>query len=328
MTAIQLRGETLDSIFELLGSDENAMTFGLGWCLARAPALLASVADHLDGARPEVTATILLQEHTRENGITDIEVRDPGRIAWIFEAKAGFGLPGEDQLAKYAVRFEALEDEQAERKLIILARSDRRELTLRLRAPTSVAGVPIQVLSWGEVARCVSAAYAMSDRAAKALLSQFQAYLDKVLGMQVLNSNNVYVVSVNREPFGGGQTTFLEVVEKYARYFHPVGDGWPVNPPNYLAFRYDGRLQSIHHVEHYEVITNFDPHFPGTTEGKMRPHFLYHLGAAIRPSHDVRTGQLFRAARIYAHIDLLLTCDTISDAGAKTRERVNAARKN
>lgn len=38
--------------------------------------------------------------------------------------------------------------------------------------------------------------------------------------------------------------------------------GWPLDPPNYLAFRYDSRLQTIHHVERWEVVDDLEPLFP------------------------------------------------------------------
>ena len=57
------------------------------------------------------------------------------------------------------------------------------------------------------------------------------------------NSNKVYVVSLGKtEKFKG--YTYIDVVEKFGKYFHPFGrnkSGWPVDPPNYIAFRYTWR---------------------------------------------------------------------------------------
>ena len=325
MPGIQLHGRAIESIFELLGSDENSMTYALGWCMAQVTTLMGTVAVELDAEAPGPETTVLLQEHDSRTGITDVEVRDPGKIAWIFEAKAGFDPPSVEQLTKYANRLIKLDDAQAAKMLIVLAQSDRRDLWLKMQVPQVVEGMPVRVVSWGQVSKCVDRAYPITDNTGKALLRQFTVFLDRVLGMQVTTSNNVFVVSVSRDTFGGGPTTFVEVVEKFGKYFHPVGSGWPVSPPNYMGFRWDGRLQSVHHVDDYEVITDFAPHFPGTTEGEMRPHFLYHLGPAIRPSHEVRSGSI-RNARIYAHIDLLLTSTTVVEAGAKTRKRIEKSR--
>ena len=192
------------------------------------------------------------------------------------------------------------------------------------QCPAKRFGIPIHVVSWRQVSRCSASVARSSDYHAKALLRDFVAFLERVLGMQVSRSNEVYVVALNWEKFGGGTTHFVDVVEVYRRYFHPVGNGWPINPPNYIAFRYEGILQSIHHVDDYEIIQSFAPHFPDIKEGQIEPHFLYHLGPAIRPSHQVRSGAHLRATRLYAHIDLLLTANTVVEAAAQTRARLAA----
>ena len=326
MLAIQLHGRPIESIFELLGSDENAMTYALGWCMARVPGLTAVISAELGLDGPGETPTVLLQEHVGGKGITDVEIRDPGKVAWIFEAKVGFAPPGVEQLARYAKRLHE-QDDTALKMLIVVAQSDRRDLTLNMRVPKAVDGIAVKVLSWGQINTCLTKAYPGSDNTGKALLRQFSAFLTKVLEMQNVNSNNVYVVSVSRDTFGGGSTTFIDVVDKFKKYFHPVGPGWPASPPNHIAFRWGGQVQSVHHIDDFEIISQFASYFPGTSEEGIQPHFLYHLGPAITPNRTVKTGNLFRAARIYAHIDLLLTSETIAEAGVKTRERLEKASK-
>ena len=328
MLAIQLHGRTLESVFELRGSNENAMTYALGWCVARVSGFAEAIAGELGVAIPSENATVRLQEHMSGKGITDIEVHDPGKLHWILEAKAGFDPPSHDQLSKYAEQLRAKSDDDgAALLLIVLAQSDRRNLSLRLRVPHAIKGVEVKVLSWGQVKSCVQDAYPYSNNTGKSLLREFYAYITKVLLMDAINSNNVFVVSVSVNTFSGSSITFIDVVKKFQKYFHPVGQGWPTSPPNYIAFRWYGQLQSVHHIDDFEIITNFAPHFPGTTDKETGPHFLYHLGPGIIPNRTVKTGNLFRAARIYAHIDLLLTSDTIAEAGVKTRARLDEGSK-
>ena len=71
--------------------------------------------------------------------------------------------------------------------------------------------------------------------------------------MQKFDSNWVYVVSLGSGTNPGRNIFWIDVVNDRGRYFHPVGKGWPKEPPNYMAFRYWGKLRSIHHVESYEV---------------------------------------------------------------------------
>ena len=116
----------------------------------------------------------------------------------------------------------------------------------------------------------------------------------------------------------------------YGHYFHPVGGGaggWLKEPPNYFGFRYDGKLQQIHHVDDVEVtqrprdfLPGFGPEYDFET-----PHYLYTLGPPITPPHEMKNGRVTRALRVWAALDLLLTCDTISDARDKTNERLAAA---
>ena len=43
-------------------------------------------------------------------------------------------------------------------------------------------------------------------------------------------------------------------------------------------------------------------------------HFVYSLGPAIVPGKTVKTGNIYRSGRVWAMLDTLLTCDTISEA--------------
>lgn len=326
MPQIQLHRRPIESVFELIGTNENSLTFAVGWCLSQAPAFLDAVAKHLGSQPLSQETTILLQEHGGSSGITDIEIIDPGRAAWIMEAKIGFAPPGLDQLAKYAERLAVAPDAAAAKLLVVIAKSDRRELWLQQFVPHDVGGVPVKVLSWGDIRAAIREALKSSSHDGKRLLSQLDHFIAKVLRMQDFESNSVYVVSISRDTFGGGPTTFLDVVSQMGKYFHPAGSGWPANPPNYMGFRWDGVLQGIHHVDKYEIITAWEPHFPGTTEPAIEPHYLYHLGPRILPAHTVRTGNIFRAGRVSAALDLLLTCETISEARDRTQARSQAAR--
>jgi hypothetical protein len=321
MTQIQLHRRTIESVFELIGTNENSLTFAVGWCLAKAPAFLAVVAKHLGFEPLGKEATILLQEHRGSHGITDIEIIDPGKAAWILEAKVGFTPPGMEQLEKYAERLAATPDPAAAKLLVVIAKSDRRELWLKHLVPQDVLGIPVRVLSWGNIRAAIREATGSSRHAEKRLLSQLDHFITKVLQMQNFESNSVFVVSVGRETFGGGLTSFIDVVCRYNKYFHPAAKNWPSNPPNYMAFRWDGVLQGVHHVDRYEIITTWEPHFPDTTEASFQPHYLYHLGPRIMPAHTVRTGNIPRAGRVWAALDLLLTCDTISEARDQTHAR-------
>ena len=142
--------------------------------------------------------------------------------------------------------------------------------------------------------------------------------------MQRQTDNNVLVVSLGHQPMVSGQThTWIDVVEKDRRYFHPIGNNWPVQPPNYVGFRYGGRLQSVHHIDGFEVVENLATYNPLWLETDS-DHFVYHLGPPMRPAREIRTGKIFRSGHAWCAIDTLLSgaFDTISDARDETQRRL------
>lgn len=148
--------------------------------------------------------------------------------------------------------------------------------------------------------------------------------------MQSIDSNKVYVVSLGKDKVPESDITWKDIVLKYSKYYHPVGGnkgGWPVEPPNYIAFRYDGKLQSIHHIDKYEVITDLSKYFEIPKDDGIR-RYLYHLGPAIKPAREVKTGNgIIRNIRVWAALDLLLTSQTIEEARDKTKERESRINK-
>jgi len=93
--------------------------------------------------------------------------------------------------------------------------------------------------------------------------------------------------------------------------------------PNYMGFRYDGVLQSIHHVDSYKIIDSPFGHVPGAPDLPWEaPVNLLHLGPPIRPDHRVPTGKgIWPSAPMVVDIDLLLTSATITEARAATKAR-------
>ncbi len=60
-----------------------------------------------------------------------------------------------------------------------------------------------------------------------------------------------------------GWDSALLQVEKHSRYFHAYTRHWPKEQPNYLGFRYGGRLQQIRHVERRDIRLGLTGAFPG-----------------------------------------------------------------
>lgn len=135
----------------------------------------------------------------------------------------------------------------------------------------------------------------------------------------------MYVVSLGTGKPDGCDLTWIDIVTTHNEYFHPIGggkSGWPKTPPNYIAFRYYGQLQSIHHIEDYVVTNNMHDEFSEMPDKVWeKDHFIYKLGPAIVPSKTVKTGKIYPSGRVWAMLDTLLTADTISEARDISKER-------
>jgi hypothetical protein len=156
------------------------------------------------------------------------------------------------------------------------------------------------------------------------LLSELHRYIVGIVSMQNHRSNMVYVVSLGPGSPQWATTTWIDFVEKHHCYFHPFAPNWPKEPPNYLGLRYRGQLQSVHHIDEWQIVDSLDG-LPGVRPGDnvQGQHFLYRLGPPIRPPRPVLNGKsITRAVRAWAMLDLLLTSQTISEAAQKTKARL------
>jgi hypothetical protein len=320
---LRLFGTEPASVFAIFGTDENSATFALGWVLEKSPTLLAAFVKDLIGVslRPQEETVVELQRRHPDTGITDIELTCGNSGHIIIEAKRGWTLPNNAQLTRYA------------RCLSKRARSIARIVSLsaasseyaRRRLPARVSGIPLLHRSWSNVSGTARTAYhAAKSLEEKMWIRELITHLQEFVSMQNPRDNLVFVVSLSPRPIRKGDSySWIDVVETDKRYFHPVGNRWPVFPPNYIAFRYHGALQSVHHIDRSEVVTNLaskDPRWPDTDVDR----FVYHLGPPMRPQNLVRTGNIYRNGRVWCAIDTLLSgaYKTISDARDETKRRL------
>ena len=325
----------VESIFELVGRDEDDMTSCLGWVLASCECFSNTLAHHLEIDQVFTENTqIRLQLADSETGRTDVEIIDSGNSHIIIEAKRGFQVPSREQLETYANRLLNSVIPSNHKLLVVLAESDPNGNWLRRQVQNEILGIPVKVISWRRFDLMAKDCLGYSSNTEKRLLKQFINYLSKVANMNVQYSNYVYVVSLSPNSTEISPYSYIQVVEDLRKYYHPVGPGsggWPATPPNYIGFRYWTRLQSIHHIESYSMIDDFHPHIPGTTIPSPTdgPHYLYELGPAIIPRESIPTNdpngqyRLYGNGRKWVFIDLLLTSGSVAESAVKSREREN-----
>ncbi len=322
MAELLLHGKHVRSVFHLLGEHENDLTYSLAWALSQSPEFLNAFLRRTLDIHPSLeNVTIRLQHPEKDAGITDIEIDSPGQFFVLVEAKRGWNLPGREQLEKYAFRKAFCANEKFPRKIFVLSECSR-EFALMHLAATTINGVEIVPISWKNVADIASRARRGATHAEKRLLTELLIYFRGLMTMQNTDSNWVFVVSLGSNTPEGWKLSWIDIVEKRRRYFHPVGGGgWPKEPPNYIAFRYHGRLQSIHHIETYTVFD--DPHdeFPEIPSVKWEPHFLYTLSPSFAPAHEVKTGNIYPNGRVWCMLDTLFLAKTISEARDISKKR-------
>lgn len=320
MPELLLHARKLESIFELLGTKENNITYSLGWAFSRSPGFLQQFLNAALNTSKKWDLSsfeILLQEHKHEGGFTDIEFSGPD-VHIIIEAKRGWNLPQLGQLKRYLPRFKP--------KLVhrvFITMSECTEVFAKQHLPAKVGGISVHHMNWQDLFHLSQ--NIRGSHAEKRLMEELRNYIHRIVNMQNQETNWVYVLALSNHEWAPG-LTFIQVVEERKKYFHPMGThGWPKEPPNYIAFRYRGRLQSIHHIEKALVINNFHPHFPEYPNRiEKTQHFLYWLGAAIRPAHEVKTGKVYANGRKWAMLDLLLTTKTIAQACERSKKRVES----
>ena len=307
------------SIFDLLGRKEDDMTYALGFVASRSPKFATGLVRAIGGPKGEANQGLVRLQEVEGDGRTDVEIELPKTFHAVLEAKRGPWLPTLHQLEKFLARLRTVG--APVQRLVTVTNAPRQYAQALL--PEVVGDVPLRHLSWRDVRRLALAARPHETNRNKNLLDEFDTYLKGILGMETIRSNMVYVLSLGAGSAWG--MNFKQVALEQAAYFDPVSR-YRSGLPNYMAFRYDGRLQTIHHVESTEIFENPRQLFKDAEDREVEPHYLFRLGPAIRPPHEVRNGPSIRQAnRVWCMLDLLLTSATITDALKETKRRLGDA---
>lgn len=324
MAVLESYSREVHSIFQLLGEKENDITLSMSWALSKCPEFLKIVVEKVSGVSvdPE-EVTVMNQRYDADTGITDIEVTDYDNVHIIFEAKRGWILPGADQLTRYSVREDFVKSSAPKKHIVTLSECTQDYANSYLPFH-EVNGIPVSHLAWREVYELAVEARPASNHEQKHLLAELCEYLKGIMTMQKKDSNLVYVVALSSANPDLCPITWIDIVQKHNKYFCPVGgNGWPKEPPNYIAFRYYGQLQSIHHIDGYTVTRNMHDEIPEMPDEVWDDdYYVYKLGPSIVLLKTVKTGKIYRNGRVWAMLDTLLTCDSISEARDLTQVRL------
>jgi hypothetical protein len=294
---ILLHGQEIESIFDLLGHNENGLTYALGWVLSNNQMFLRELVKRVSNKKFECrTFEVRLQEfQIKDHGYTDIELLIDDCLFIIIEAKIGWTLPKQMQIGRYVSRFKPYNTEYT-KKFLILSECRREYATESLNQLKSK--IPLEYLSWHEINTLIQEVSKVSSIKERRLASEFRKYFQEVVNVQNLDSNKVYCVVLNEANF--------ERVTKNNQYNYPLGKYWPRDPPNYIALRYKGKLHAIHHVDDFEIKKRNDP--------KKRPLMRLYLGKPFKPINEVNNGNIYANSRCCFDLDTAFTCKTIEEA--------------
>jgi hypothetical protein len=323
MSDLLLHGRKVDTVFDLMGKHENDMTRALGWTLAVCPRFLRLLANRVIPPRfRSQKIAVQLQVWSKPKGYTDVELESAARFNIIIEAKRGWEPPGLRQLRKYAARLRR--GKHGFKCLVMLTDWS---YSSPAASRNMIGGIPVVWLSWADVAALAFRARQRSSQSERRWIDELLEYLGGVATMQETDSNWVYVVSLNKGAPKGWKISWIDIVEAKRRYFHPAqGGSWPKTPPNYLAWRYNGKLQGIAHITKYEIPPDVHIRIPEIPRGEILNYVLYRLGPTFRPDHEVKTGRIWNGRR-WCMLDALFTCATIADAANQSKKRENEAKK-
>lgn len=308
LVSLTLYGREVASVFDLLGYKEVDLTAALGWSLTRSPALMEQVWNRLrlPGDPAEVSAHL---EVAGLDGRTDLELINAD-AAVIVEAKKGWLVPGESQLATYAPRLESLP------MRLLVSLSDSSEEWANLNLPVAVDGIAVRHLPWDGIRTDLKFARGATRSPSERLwLDQLDTYLAGATAVRNPADQWVYCVVVSNSRFGD-QSTFRDFVQRRRVYFHPYAGagGWPKRPPTFLAFRWNGFVQQVNRVAEYEIVTDLADRFPDIPRGEDgNAHIVYNLGPDI-PIPTISTKGIYATARVWALLDQMLTSPTLKEA--------------
>ncbi len=305
-------GSEAASVFDLLGRNEVDLTAALGWTLANSPALLGALVRNLGLEVSAADLEVALEVADRE-GRTDIELTGPTTKV-VIEAKQGWLVPGADQLSKYRRRFIGFDHG------LLVSMSDSSERWARDQLPPDVDGIPVVHASWDVVRSAVSEHRGITHGRERLWLEELETYMGQATSTRPYDSQWVFCVVIAGTVLGG--ISFRDYVLNERVYFHPFGGNntWPKRPPNFLCFRWGGKVQQVNRVTNFEVLPHLQDRWPDIgLEESEGPHIVYKLGPDI-PVPSISTKGTYATGRVWSLLDQLLVQETLADAVPVSKE--------
>lgn len=328
--SLHINKRAVTTPFGLLGTDENALTFALGYTFQQCPALLQWFLRQIGISGVQIrslrNATIELQRHRSGNsaeGITDIEIHLKGQFHVIIEAKVGLGIPSLEQCCKYLPRFE--KTNEPVKKLVALTQSPDESFRESYSKQAPALSERFVVFNWLTILpECIRLMMGDSLGAdAKAWVRSFYQFLDEEYRMKAFTTE-VWILAISTQPLWKNGKSHWDLHQEYNVWWdfkaHTVR-------PLYIAFRVDANLDSICRVttiEHGVPMIDVAPELKNVKDKwPKHPGTIWHFETPVKLPNPIRTGGGMYNRRVRCDFDLLLTCTTVQEIEQEMGKRRN-----
>ena len=197
----QREDRTVQSIFRLIGNDEDALTYALGFLLAHDPLFCVKVV-RLCGikasGRLRDSYTIHLQEVTdRRFGRRDIVI-EAANLCVVLEAKIGTSEPTVGQLLKYADE-KSLWENFSTKAIVALTQVELRSSTLdKTRSKLSDKGITCSAVQWHQIIElALGHVPSVDSEVSRYLFDEFVRYARKDYNNMGYHDAEVLILDVN-----------------------------------------------------------------------------------------------------------------------------------
>lgn len=323
--AVYAHNRIVNSPFGLLGTDENALSFALGYtfqqCLPLLQWFLKQVG--IDGVYLSSLqqARIDLQRNATGQGITDIEIHLPGHFHVIVEAKVGLAVPTIEQCKKYLSRLRRTNEPI--QRLVAVVQSPDQTFVKEYGQHDKQLAKRLKYFVWPRLLpECVRLMLGTTlSPQAKEWIRCFYSFLDQEYGMKAFTTE-VWILAISTEALWPNGMSHWDIHQKHRVWWdykeHSVR-------PLYIAFRVNGVVDSIYRVsrvEHAVPIIDVVPEMKNIRQSwPKKPATIWHLGPPVPFAKSLKTGGGMYNRRVRCDLDLLLTCNSVQEIEVEMRKR-------
>lgn len=312
--------------FGLQGTDENALSFALGYTFQQCLPLLRWFLRHIEISGVHESslqkARIYLQRQRSEEscqGITDIEIHLPGHFHVIIEAKVGLAVPTLEQCRKYLTRFH---DEPIQKLVALIQSPDKTFLENHARQDPELLKRLVGFHWAGFFPECIRIMLGkVASVQSKEWVRSFYIFLDQEYLVKAFTTE-VWILPISTDPLWSNGMSHWDIHRSYNVWWdyreHTVR-------PSYLAFRVGGILDSIcrvSRIEHGVPIIDVVPELRKCTKYDFtEPATIWHFEAPVKLPNPLRTGGSMYNRRVRCDLDLLLSCKSVQEIEVAMGER-------